>query len=70
MTTTQPDITSGVWVLKQWQQQVNAMLLQLLWFTEPIVRLSEKSTPGHVHLETQTTLIEVVWSSFIIGLRL
>lgn len=41
--------------------------VQLICFTEPIVQLYEKPTPGHVHLETQTSLNEVVWSSFIIG---
>ncbi len=69
MTATQPAITSNYWLLKQWQQ-VNAAFLQLIWFTEPIIGLSEKPTPGNVHLETQTTQIEVVWLSFIIGIRL
>lgn len=70
MTTTQPDTTSNVWHLKQWQQVDAVFLKKLIWFTKPFVRLSENPTPGHVHLETQTTLIEVVWSSFIIRPRL
>lgn len=48
-------ITSNVWLLKQRQQDVQSCLVQLIWSTATLLCLSEKPTPGHVHLEAYST---------------